>query len=490
MSEPKPQQATTPRILIIGAGPGGIGMGIRLKQAGIEGFEILEKASGFGGTWFHNRYPGCECDIPSHLYSYSFEVKSDWSKPYAPQAEILAYLEHCVDKYGVRPFFRFDSEVTGAVWDDAAALWRVTTADGRVREAEVVVSAIGMFNRLAMPDIEGLERFAGTAFHSARWDWNHDITGERLAVIGSAASAVQLVPEVIKTAAHVKLFQRTANWVLPKEDTPYTEEQLAEFRANPEIAHFIRKEIFDGIESGDAFYNAASRAEMEATVLAEIAKVEDPETRRKLTPSHVWGCKRPLFANTYYPAFNSPKLELITEPIERIEARGVVTRGGVLHEVDTLVLATGFSATEYLSAIDVRGRDGLRIDDAWSDGAQAYLGVTTAGFPNLFMLYGPNTNQGSLITMIEWQIEHAVLQIQRIAAEGLRSLEVDEDVMATFNERIQREIEDVEPWRDGGCNNYYRSPSGRVVTQWPHSMGRFRDALSAVDPQVYRVERR
>ncbi len=476
------------RIAIIGAGPGGLCMAIKLREAGFENFVILERSSQVGGTWNYNRYPGCACDIPSHLYSFSFDIKRDWSRPYAPQPEILEYMEGIAEKYGLLPFCRFDETVQRAEWDDRRAFWTLQLASGEAVEAEIVVSAIGMFNSLVYPEIEGLDSFAGTKFHSARWDWEHSLAGETVGVIGAAASAVQLVPEIVKEAGQVHLFQRTANWVLPKEDDPYTEEQLAHFRSDPNAALEVRQTIFDGIESGQAFYDPKVRAEMEQTCLQAIAVVEDPAVREKLVPTHMWGCKRPLFSNDYYAAFNRPNLELVTEEIERITKDAVVTADGRERKVDTLVLATGFRATEYLSAIEVIGRNGLDLEEAWRDGAQAYMGVTTAGFPNLFMLYGPNTNQGSLITMIEWEADHALEHIKRIVDQDLAWVDVRADLQASYNEQIQKDIAAVEPWMDG-CSGYYRSPSGRVVTQWPKNMTAFRDMISRFDPDAYESEK-
>jgi len=470
------------RIAIIGAGPGGLCMGIRLKGARFERFEILEKASGVGGTWYHNRYPGCACDIPSQLYSFSFEPKRDWSRPYAPQPEILDYLEHCAGKYDLLPHCRFGDAVRRARWDEAGARWTLELASGRTLSADVVVSAIGMFNEIAMPDIPGLDAFAGTRFHSARWNRDHDLSGETVGVIGSAASAVQLVPEIVKQAGQVYLFQRSANWVAPKEDDPYTEKTLERFRRDPELVLAMRRKIFESFGGPDLF--ARIRPEMEAVCLANIAKVEDPEVRALLTPDHPWGCKRPLFSNDYYPAFNRPNLELVTDPIERITKAAVVTQGGRERPLDTLILATGFETTKFLSAIDVIGRGGLRVADAWSDGAEAYKGVTTAGFPNLFMLYGPNTNSDSIITMIEYQVDHVLRQIQRIATEGLAWIDVKPAPMAEYNAEIQRELAAMESWQ-GGCTDYYRAPSGRIVTQWPRSMPALEQALAGLDEDAY-----
>jgi cation diffusion facilitator CzcD-associated flavoprotein CzcO len=472
------------RIAIVGAGPGGLCMGIRLKAAGFATFEILEKADGVGGTWYHNRYPGCACDIPSHLYSFSFEPKLDWSRPYAPQPEILAYLEHCAEKYDLLSHCRFGDAVQCARWDEAAGEWRLETASGRTVAVDVVVSAVGMFNDVAVPDIPGLDDFAGTCFHTARWKQGHDLSGETVAVIGSAASAVQLVPEIVKQARQVHLFQRTANWVGPKEDEPFSEAQLERFRSDPAFARAVRQQIFDSLDGPRAFERV--REDMVAACKAAMACVEDPEVRARLLPDHPWGAKRPLFSNDYYPAFNRPNLELVTDPIERVTRDAIVTVDGRERRVDTLILATGFQTTKFLSAVDVRGRGGRSIADAWSDGAQAYKGVTTAGFPNLFMLYGPNTNADSIITMIEYQVDHVVRQIQRIAREGLAWIDVRPEPMAAYNDEIQRELESIAMW-DAGASDYYRVPSGRIVTQWPRSMPALERALASLDEDAYEV---
>jgi cation diffusion facilitator CzcD-associated flavoprotein CzcO len=475
------------RIAIIGAGPGGLCMGIRLKGAGFEHFEILEKADGVGGTWYHNRYPGCACDVPSHLYSFSFETKLDWSRPYAPQPEILAYLEHCAAKYGMLPHCRFGDAVKRGRWNEAAAEWTLELASGRTTSSDIVVSAIGMFNDIAVPDIPGLDYFAGTCFHSARWNWDHDLSGETVGVIGSAASAVQLVPEVAKQAGQVHLFQRSANWVAPKEDIPYTAEQLERLRSDPKAALALRRSIFKLFDGPGAF--AKVRSDMVAACHKSMAQVRDPEVRARLVPDHPWGAKRPLFSNDYYPAFNRPNLELVTDPIERITREGIATRDGRLRRLDTLILATGFATTKFLSAIDVVGRGGRSIAEAWSDGAQAYKGVTTAGFPNLFMLYGPNTNADSIITMIEYQVDHVLRQIQRIENEDLAWIDVKPGPMAAYNDEIQRELEAFDMWK-AGCSDYYRVPSGRIVTQWPRSMPALEQALSTLDEEAYEAARR
>ncbi|MCH2170429.1 NAD(P)/FAD-dependent oxidoreductase [Myxococcota bacterium] len=474
------------RIAIIGAGPGGLCMAIHLRRAGFENFEILEKASGLGGTWYHNRYPGCACDIPSHLYSYSFEVKKDWSRPYAPQPEILQYLEDCADKYDLRRHFRFGSKVEQANWDHTEAKWTLELGTGESLLCDVVVSAIGMFNDLNYPEIEGLETFAGKSFHSAQWDWEYDLRGKQIGVIGSAASAVQFVPEIVKEAGQVHYFQRTANWVLPKEDDPYSPEALEHFRSHPTAAQDQRDEIFNRINSGGPGIFESIRPGMEKAGHQNMAFVEDPEIRAKLVPTHPWGCKRPLFSNDYYRAFNRSNLELVTDGIDRITPSSILTVDGNERPIDTLILATGFKTTRYLSSIDVRGRDGITIGKAWTDGAVAYQGVTTAGFPNLFMLYGPNTNSDSLITMIEYHVEHSMLHIERLAREDIAWIDVRSEIMDDYNDRLQKEIEAIGVWY-AGCTDYYRAPSGRVVTQWPHTMGEHREMLAQIDSDAYEV---
>ena len=474
------------RIAIVGAGAGGLCAGKRLLDEGYDDFVILERADDVGGTWRRNTYPGCECDVPSALYSFSWEFKPDWSKPYGTQPEILGYLRDIAERYGLRPHCRFGDGVVAARWDDASATWTLTQESGATVEADVVVSAIGMFNEPSWPDIEGLDTFTGAMWHSAEWDWQHDLAGERVAVIGSAASAVQLVPEIVKVAGRVHLFQRTANWVLPKVDDEYTEEQLEAFRADPTPLLAFRAETERHMNAGMTFAIPSQLAEREAAGLAAIEVVEDPVVRAKLRPQHPFGCKRPLFSNLYYPAFNRANLELVTDPIARVTERDVVTADGVEREVDVIVIATGFATTKYLSAIDVTGRDGRRIVDAWNDGPLAYLGITTSGFPNLFMLYGPNTNNGSILTMIEAQVDHVLLHLRRLRDDGIRWVDVRPEAMAAYNAEVQDAIAGVRVWQ-ADCHGYYRAPSGRIVTQWPFSMIEFQRRAATLDPLAFEV---
>ncbi len=474
------------RVAVIGAGPGGLCTGIRLRQSGIEDFVILEKADGVGGTWWHNRYPGAECDVQSHLYSFSFEPKADWSRPYAGQPEILAYMEHCADKYGLGPFIGFGDAVEAAQWNEPEALWILTTRSGRRVRTRVVVSAQGMFNGLAYPDVAGLDCFKGVAFHSARWQHDHSLRGRRVAVIGSAASAVQFIPEIAPQVDSLTVYQRTANWVLPKADAPYSDQQLEHFRRDPQAVAALRRKIHDDLEGVITFSDPSVLRAAEAAGLENLSVVKDAAARQKLVPKHPFGCKRPLASNVYYPVFNEPHVSLVTTPIAAVTPRGIVTDDGVERAADTLILATGFKTGRYLSAIEVTGRNGIRLEDAWSNGAEAYLGMTTAGFPNLFMLYGPNTNNGSILLMLERQVNYLLRALRRLEREGLAWMDVRPEVMRCYNGALQRDIEQVEVW-GAGCNGYYRAPSGRVVTQWPHTMAEFAARTAADDAGAFEV---
>ncbi len=460
------------RVAIVGAGPGGICTGVQLLARGHDDFVILERAPGIGGTWFHNRYPGAECDIKSHLYSFSFAPNPGWSRRYARQPEIKAYLEDVVDRFGLRPHIRLGTSVQTMRWDDDASVWHITVDDGEVVDAEIVVSAIGMFGEPVVPEVPGLDRFEGKLFHSAQWADDHDLTGERVAVIGSAASAVQLIPEIAPIVASLDVYQRTANWVSPKDDDPYTEEELATFAAQPDVLEASRDEIFTTIDPNLTFADTERRALYEGYGRRNIDVVEDEELRARLTPVGPYGSKRPLASNVYYPTFNLPHVELITDAIAEVTAHDIVAADGTTREVDTIILATGFTTTKFLAALDVVGRQHLDIDDAWADGPQAYLGITTSGFPNLFMLYGPNTNNGSIIYMIECQVHYVMEMLDAMDERDLTWVDVKRDVMDEYNDSLQRALDEVEVWQ-AGVNGYYRV-GDRIVTQWPGSMSEYR----------------
>lgn len=480
---------TETRFAIIGAGAGGMCAGIRLGQTGRDDFVIIDKADHVGGTWYRNTYPGAECDIASHVYCYSFAPNPDWSKPYGTQPEILAYFERVADEYGLRPHLRLGVGVESARWDDERARWELLLDTGEVIDAQFLVGAVGMFGEINVPAIPGLDTFAGARFHSAEWDHDHDLTGERVAVIGSAASAVQLVPAIAPIVERLHVFQRTPNWVLPKADTPYTEEQREEFRTRPELMAESRQALYELIEVGLDYTARDTVDRVEAVAREALEVVHDPEVRRKLTPDHPWGCKRPLLSNDYLPTFNRDNVELVVDPIERITATGIVTADGVERPVDAIVLATGFATTRYVSAIDVTGRDGTTLADAWGDDPIAYLGITTSGFPNLFMLYGPNTNGGnSIILMLEHQVEHMIRLLDLLDETGADWLDVRRDVMDAYNDSLQEAIAGVAVWQ-ASCNGYYRSASGRIVTQWPWNFTEYRRRTEADDLSSYETGR-
>ena len=475
-------------VLVIGAGPGGLCAGIFLQRAGIDDVLILEQAAGVGGTWWHNRYPGAECDVQSHLYSFSFEPKPDWSRPYAGQAEIRAYIEQVAERHGMMPRCRFNTGVRGLRWQASSGVWQVDLVDGRSLTARCVISAIGMFNEIAVPVIEGLDTFAGTMFHTARWRDDHDLTGERVALIGSAASAVQTAPEIACVVQQLDLYQRTPQWVIPKHDTPFTDDEIARFRADPAALAAHRAELHAALEAAILFDDPALLADAERAGLANLSVVKDADLRRRLTPNWRYGCRRPLLSNRYFPIFNRPNVRLIDHGIARVAANGIVTRRGEFRPTDTIILATGFATTRYLSALDVIGSDDLDIRTAWRDGAIAYRGVTTAGFPNLFMLYGPNTNNNSLLTMLELEAGYAVRLIERILREDLRALDVRPEAMANYIKTLQTDIAGVSVWRND-CGGYYRAESGRNVTQFPYTMTRFAEMLAVPDDAAYLAAR-
>ena len=463
------------RIAIIGAGPGGICTGIQLLNEGIKDFVILEKASGIGGTWWHNRYPGAECDVPSHLYSFSFEPKKDWSRPYAQQPEILEYMRHCVTKYEIAPYIRLDKEVDNARWIDGSNSWELSLDDGTTVESDILISAVGMFTQLKYPDIPGIDTFQGTMFHTGAWKDGHDLGGERVAVIGSAASAVQTIPEIVDVVEQLTIYQRRPQWVLPKEDDAFSQEQLAEFIESDAAVPSRRAKIREGLEGFITLSNREILTNAEEAGRKNLAVVEDPDTRDKLTPSMAFGCRRPLASNLYYPVFNRPNVQLINRGVDRM-SRDSVHAGNESTAVDTVIFATGFETTRYLSCVDVYGRSGISIHDAWRDGAQAYLGITTANFPNLFMLYGPNTNNGSILEMIEHQVGYVLRQIRFMDDHRLQWMALKPSKMTQYNDDLQRDLKNVDVWY-GDCGGYYRGQGGFIVTQWPHTMDEYKSRL-------------
>ncbi|MGE0384644.1 MAG: flavin-containing monooxygenase [Gammaproteobacteria bacterium] len=476
------------RTAIVGAGPAGICMGIALRRAGLD-FTIFERAEAIGGTWHHNSYPGAACDIPSALYQFSFDIRCDWSRPYAPQPEIRAYLQDCAARHGLLPHVRLSTPVIAARWDEARALWTLTTGNGASHEFEILVSAVGMFGDPQWPDIDGLHEFGGALFHSARWAHGHDLGEERVAVIGSAASAVQVVPAIAPRVQRLHVFQRTPNWVLAKQDAPYSASELARFGRDPAPILAARREAWDWLEALITFADPAHRQQSETWGRENAALVADAGVRARLTPDYPFGSKRALVSNDWFPAFNRDNVELVTEPIARVTHGGIRTADGRERQVDTIVLATGFATTRFASVMDVIGRGGLRLRDAWSDGAQAYLGIAVPAFPNLFMLYGPNTNNGSILFMIECQVEYILRRLARMGEEALDWLDVRPAALAAYDAQLQRDLQAVQVWQTG-TRDYYRAASGRIVTQWPCTMSAYHALTTRPDPGAWDAGRR
>lgn len=477
------------RILVIGAGPGGIISAYQFREAGYTNVKVLEQDGDVGGTWQRSRYPGLGCDIMVHAYSFSFNLNPSWPRSYASQPEILDYMRATVDKLDLWPMIHLNTGVTGATWRDDAAEWLVTTTSGETFIADVLISAQGMFGDVKWPDIPGRDSFSGDLVHTGAWPHDLDITNKRVAVIGSAASAVQSIPEIAKLASHLTSFQRSPQWVLPKEEFPIATEQIEEFIQNPEALQGYRDAIMNYIGPNAPFSNKDILGGAEWAGAVAISEVEDSETREGLTPHVPWGCFRPLFSNDYYPAFNRTNVELVTAGIERITPTGVVTTDGVEHEFDVIVCATGYVVDKFAARIPVTGRNGRSLDDEWAEGPEAYLGVTSTGFPNLFMLYGPNNNAGSLIQMAEYEVDYVLELLAQMNEADADWIDVRREDMDAYNAELQAAIAGVDVWH-AGCGHYYESPSGKIVTQYPFSMFHYRDSVANPDLRPFELGRR
>lgn len=476
-------------VVIAGSGFAGLCMGIRLKQAGIDSFTIYEQADGIGGTWYANNYPGAACDVQSFLYSFSFEPKHDWTRMFGPQAEILGYLNHCVDKYGLRPHIRLNSELTAARFDDASGLWTVTINGREKVQAHAVVSCIGGLSRPILPDIPGIDSFQGKKFHSARWDHGYDLAGKNVAVIGTGASAIQIVPQLAPIAKQLKLFQRTPPWIMPKPDREISGLERSLFRRFPALQRLFRRAIYWGLEARAIAFVQQPRMLRLAQNVARLhlrRQVKDPALRAKLTPNYTMGCKRVLISNDYYPALTRPNVEVVTEGIAEITPRGVRTRDGAEHAVDAIVFGTGFQAAEAMSPFAVTGRGGRDLNEVWREGPEAYLGAAVSGFPNMFMIVGPNTGLGhsSMVFMIESQAQYVLSAIQALRDPAVKFLDLKPDVQQRYNERLQKQMAGT-VWATGGCVSWYQTASGKNTTLWPGFTFRFRQLTRRLRPEDY-----
>lgn len=456
-------------IAIIGAGFSGLGMAAKLKAAGRGDFIVLEKAAEVGGTWRENTYPGCACDVPSHLYSFSFATNPNWSRMYPTQDEIWRYLIDFTDQQDLRAACRFGFQATNLDWVEDADLWRITSADGRVVEANVVVSGMGGLHIPNRPNLPGLSDFRGQVFHSAEWEHSVKLSGARVAVIGSGASAVQFVPQIAPQVAQLDLYQRTPNWILPKGDRRMSGLEQAMFRALPPVQGLYRALIYWLNEvRAIAFQRPDIIRQSERQALAHLhAQIADPALRAQLTPSYTIGCKRVLISNDFYPALIRPNVALITDPIARITPNGVLDSAGVERAADVLILATGFKPMDLITGVAVTGRDGRKLNEEWAELPEAFLGSCAAGYPNLYFLMGPNTGLGhnSMIYMIESQIAFVLDALAVMDREGLASLEVRPDAQRDFNAELVEKLKTT-VWASG-CKSWYLSADGRNPTIWP-----------------------
>ncbi|MEU7814965.1 NAD(P)/FAD-dependent oxidoreductase [Pseudonocardia sp. NPDC049154] len=474
--------------LIVGSGFAGLGAAVKLDEAGRRDFLILEKGDTLGGTWRDNVYPGCACDVESHLYSFSFFPNPEWTRTFARQPEIRAYLEATADRYRLRDRIRFGVHVTGAEWDGSA--WDVRTSDGETLRARYVLFGTGALHDPAIPEIEGLDRFRGTAFHSAQWDHGHDLAGKRVAVIGTGASAIQFVPAIAPEVGRLTLFQRTAPWVLPKPDRPIPERTRRAFRRFPLLQRLQRLSLYwrhEALVLG--FLHPTVMKVVQRLGLAYLHTVfaGDAELRTKVTPTFTMGCKRILMSNDYYPALRRDNVAVETDRIARVTETGVVTVDvagrETEHEVDTIIFGTGFKVADGLARMNVTGRDGVKLADAWAEGPEALLGTTVAGFPNLFTIVGPNTGLGhsSMVFMVESQLNYVLDAMRTVDRHRAVAIDTRSESQAEFNDEIQRRLGRA-VWAKGGCASWYLDEHGRNRTLWPGYTFDFRRRTRKLDP--------
>jgi cation diffusion facilitator CzcD-associated flavoprotein CzcO len=486
-----------PRVAVIGAGLGGLCAAIKLKEAGFDEVTVLEKADKVGGTWRDNQYPGCACDTPVALYQFSFAPNPKWSHLFPRAPEVQAYAEDLCDMFQLRPDLKLGEEPVRAVWDDVKNVWTITTRKGATYEAEAIVPALGQLNRPSIPDMPGKDSFKGKAFHSARWDASVDLKGKRVVCIGSAASAVQLIPEVAKEAGHLTVFQRTPNWVIPRDDKPITDElkalMMTDIEAAMRIGAMNRQMTY---ENADHFFWQAfaftpeGRASFTRQALDHLeAQIPDAALRKTLTPDYPIGCKRILIADDFYPALMRDNVSLVTEGIEKITATGVVTKDGVEHPADVIIWATGFETTGWHWSMDVIGKGGVHLQEIWKEAPEAYLGITVAGFPNMFMLYGPNTNLGhnTITFMIEQQVGYLVDALKKVREKKAKSIEVTQAAQDRFNAALQAKLAGT-VWADPHCHSWYKTADGRITQNWGSHTRDYAQQTQRLDLADYAVK--
>jgi cation diffusion facilitator CzcD-associated flavoprotein CzcO len=497
----KPTTAATPYatsipagvldVLIVGAGFSGLNMAIKLLKETTKSFLLIEKAADIGGTWYANQYPGCACDIPSHLYSFSFDRNPNWSRMYSGRDEIQGYLKSCAQRFGVNPYICVNTSMRDATWDEATSLWHVTTGDGAVIRARVLVSAVGALHVPKFPEIPGIEKFAGPSFHSTWWDASVPLEGKRVAVIGTGASAIQFVPEIAPKVAQLSVFQRTPPWIVPKLDFAIPERWRKRFKSLPLFTWLFRTVLFwlyelrvlSFLDDGGIL---RKRGEKMARDL--IAKqVADPELRAMLTPDYEFGCKRVLISNDFYPALQRPNVEFVTSGIREIREHSIVTEDGREHPVDVMIYATGFRVTEPLHDTPVFGRNGVEIHQTWQERLNAYLGMTVSGFPNFFILLGPNTGLGhnSVVLMTEAQVRYVINSLKLMRKRGSKVMEVRPATQQGFVEELRKKLAGT-VWESGGCRSWYQdAKTGESPVIWPGSVVSYQRRTRSVKERDY-----
>ena len=479
--------ATSSSVVIVGAGFGGIAAAIELRNHGITDVTIVDAAPGIGGTWLHNTYPGAACDVPSHLYSFSFAQRRDWSRLCSPQEEILEYLRGVAREFGVADLVVPDTRIVSCDRGSPSGRWTLTADDGRTFDADVVVIATGQLNRPSVPSIPGRESFAGHEFHSARWDHGYDLAGRRVAVIGTGASAVQFVPEIAPQVEHLALFQRSGNWFLPRRNRPFPRWWKAAIRHVPGLQRWRRRFITEYCESLTLMIRHPGTLGRVGRLLSTTfmrLQLRDPEVRRKAWPDYTFGCKRILFSSWYLPALQRDNVDLTTEKIVEIVPEGVRTADGRTHEVDTIIWGTGFAATDFMFPMEISGPGGRALTQEWSDGPHAHLGMCVPGFPSLFVLYGPNTNTsgGSINHYLVGQSRDLRMAVQELERREAAGIEVRSDVEASSDRGLQDRFAGTAWTR---CDSWYRDESGRIVTNWPGYMREYLAATAEVDTAEY-----
>jgi len=478
-----------PRVLIIGAGFGGIAAAIELQSHGFDEITILERAPELGGTWYRNSYPGSACDVPSHLYSFSFAQRRDWSRLCSPQREILDYLRDVAHEYGVDRRIVPEAEVTECRWDDQRHIWTVSTADRRTFSAEALIIATGQLHREAYPRIEGVERFEGHSFHSASWDHGYDLAGKRVAVVGTGASSVQFVPEIAERVGRLAVFQRSGNWFMPRRNRAYPAPVAAAIRRLPAVQAFRRRFVFDYGESLTMLIRHPRTIGWLGRLRSAAFmrwQLRDPDLRRKAWPDYTFGCKRILFSSYYLPALQRPNVELVTEAISEVTPTGLRTADGTEHPFDCIIWATGFRTNDFMFPMEIVGSGGEQLSEAWADGPHAHLGMTVPGFPSMFVMYGPNTNTsgGSIIFYLEKQSAYIRQALSRVRDEGAAAIAVRSEVEAASDRETQARFAGT-AWTE--CDSWYRDERGRIVANWPGYMREYAERTERLDPAEFEL---